>query len=167
MQKLNIRPIVENEISLLETFLYESIFIPEGIDPPPFEIIKTPEIFVYIEDFGKQKDDFCLVAEINGKIVGAVWIRILAGEVKGFGNIDSETPEFAISVLKEYRNQGIGAELMRQMIGYLKSKDYKQTSLAVQKTNYAVRMYQKVGFEIVKDIEPEYIMVLKLCALCG
>jgi ribosomal protein S18 acetylase RimI-like enzyme len=48
------------------------------------------------------------------------------------------------------------------MIDYLKSKDYKQTSLAVQKANYAVRMYQKVGFEIVKDIESEYIMVLKL-----
>lgn len=162
--KINIRPLLESEIPLLETFLYQAIFIPEGVEPPPFEIIQHQQVAVYINDFGKAKDDFCLVAETEGKVAGAVWVRILSGEIKGFGNIDDKTPEFAISVLKKYRKQGIGTRLMLQMIDYLKINGYKQTSLAVQKNNYAVQMYQKIGFEIVKDIEPEYLMVLKLNA---
>ena len=162
MNDINIRPLFESEISLLETFLYECIFIPDGVEPLPFEIIKKDEIWVYIKDFGKQKDDFCLVAEIADNVVGAVWVRILAGAIKGFGNIDNKTPEFAISVLKKFRNQGIGTKMMLKMIDYMKNKGYKQLSLAVQKANYATKMYQKLGFEIVKDIEPEYLMILKL-----
>ena len=35
-------------------------------------------------------------------------------------------------------------------------------SLAVQKVNYAVKMYKRVGFEIVDENEEEYIMVCEL-----
>ena len=44
----------------------------------------------------------------------------------------------------------------------MKEKGYKQASLAVQKANYAVRMYEKVGFIIVNENEEEFIMVCKL-----
>ena len=43
-----------------------------------------------------------------------------------------------------------------------KSCKYKKTSLAVQKQNYAVRMYKNVGFEIVDENAEEYIMVCQL-----
>jgi len=33
----------------------------------------------------------------------------------------------------------------------LKDKGYKQVSLSVQKANYAVKMYQKIGFVIVDE----------------
>jgi ribosomal protein S18 acetylase RimI-like enzyme len=154
--------LTNDELPILKDLQYEAIFIPEGIEPPPFKIIEQPEIAVYINDFGKKKDDYCLVAEIDRKIVGGVWVRILSGEIKGFGNIDNETPEFAISLFKEYRNQGIGTKLMLAMIDYLKNKGYKQCSLSVQKVNYAVKMYKNVGFEIVKENEEDYLMVLKL-----
>ena len=127
------------------------------MDKPPKSIIEQPELQVYIEDFGK-KDDWCLVAEINGKIVGAVWVRIM----NDYGHIDNETPSFAISLYEEYRNMGIGTALMRDMLEFLKDKGYKRTSLSVQKVNYAVRMYQKVGFEVIDENEEEYIMVCRL-----
>ena len=99
---------------------------------------------------------------MNGKIIGAVWVRILSGEIKGFGNIDDKTPEFAISLFEEYRGKGIGTNLMQKMIEYLKSNEYKQTSLSVQKENYAVNMYRKLGFEIVEENDEDYIMLLNL-----
>ncbi|GHT75982.1 hypothetical protein AGMMS50262_12950 [Bacteroidia bacterium] len=40
-------------------------------------------------------------------------------------------------------------------------RGYKQISLSVDKANYAVKMYQKFGFEIVKENEKDYIMLLK------
>ena len=152
-----IREIRKNEYSILFDFLYEAIFIPEGMDKPPKSIIEQPELQVYIEDFGK-KDDWCLVAEVKRKIVGAVWVRIM----DDYGHIDDETPSFAISLYEEYRNMGIGTALMRNMLELLKNKGYKQTSLSVQKANYAVRMYQKVGFEVIDENEEEYIMVCRL-----
>ena len=152
-----IREIRKNEYPILSEFLYEAIFIPEGMDKPPKSIIKQPELQVYIEDFGKE-DDWCFVAEIKEKIVGAAWVRIM----NDYGHIDDETPSFAISLYEEYRNLGIGTALMGVMLQFLREKGYKQTSLFVQKANYAVRMYQKVGFEVIDENEEEYIMVCRL-----
>ena len=120
---------------------------------------------ISIKDFGQKKGNFCIFAEFDGKTVGAAWLRILDGEIKGYGNIDSETPELAIAVFKKYRNLGIGRGLMHNIIDlalYHGTRGYKQISLSVDKTNYAVKMYKKFGFEIVKENEDDYIMVLKV-----
>ena len=127
--KYNIREIKTNEYELLKDFLYEAIFIPEGIEPPSRTIINQPELQIYFMDFGKQDDD---------------------------------TPSFAISLYKEYRGMGIGTEMMRQMLALLKKKGYRKASLAVQQANYAVKIYQRVGFEIVDQNEEEYIMICNL-----
>lgn len=130
----SIRELRQDEAKVLNTFLYEAIFIPEGALTPSKEIIRQPELQVYVKDFGKNKGDMCLVAEVNNEIVGAVWVRIM----NDYGHIDEETPSFAISVLKEYRNYGIATNLMEQMLKNLKIQGYKQASLSVQKMNYAV-----------------------------
>ena len=48
------------------------------------------------------------------------------------------------------------------MLNLLKEKGYRQASLAVQKANYAVRMYEKVGFKTVDENDEEYIMLCEL-----
>ncbi|SCY54702.1 GNAT family N-acetyltransferase [Alkaliphilus peptidifermentans] len=156
-----IREMRLDEVDILKDMLYEAIFQPDETNLLHREVIEQPELRIFIEDWG-QADDLCFFAEVDGKIVGAVWTRILAGEVKGFGNIDDETPEFAIALHKKYRNKGIGTTLMKCMIRYLKERGYKRASLAVQKENYAVRMYLKVGFEIVKESDEEYLMVYNM-----
>lgn len=153
-----IREMAEKEYGLLENFLYNAIFIPEGMSAPPRSIINQPELQVYIADFGKQKDDVCLVAEVDKKIVGAVWTRIM----NDYGHIDRDTPSLAISLQKDYRGLGIGTALMRKMLGILQDKGYKQTSLSVQKANYAVKMYKKIGYEVIDENEEEYIMLYRL-----
>lgn len=146
------------EYPLLEDFLYEAIFIPHGVKPPPKSIIKNDELQVYIKDFGEKPDDRCFAAEADGKIVGAVWVRIM----EDYGHVDDDTPSFAISLYKEYRGRGIGTALMEKMLGVLRGSGYEKASLAVQKENYAVKMYKKVGFEIVGENSEEYIMVCNL-----
>ena len=78
-----------------------------------------------------------------------------------YGHVDEETPSFAISLYKEYRGQGIGPKRMKEML-YLLKKGYKRASLAVQKANYAVKMYENVGFKAVDENGEEYIMVCEL-----
>ena len=157
-KKYIIRNMRKSEISLLKDFLYEAIFIPEGVEPPERDIVERPELRVYTDDFGSRKGDNCLVADFGGKVVGAVWTRIM----DDYGHVDDETPSFAISLYKEYRGQGVGSQLMVKMLELLKRQGYEKASLAVQKANYAVKMYKNVGFKTVDENDEEYIMVCEL-----
>ena len=153
-----IRQIDESEYPLLNDFLYEAIFIPDGVTPPPKSIINSPELQVYVKGFGEQPHDTALVAEAEGKDVGAVWVRVM----NDYGHIDDDTPSFAISLYKEYRGFGIGTALMSAMLDVLKENGYKRASLAVQKENYALKLYLKAGFEIIGENKEEYIMLIRL-----
>ena len=153
-----IRKLRNNETELLKEFLYQAILIPEGVKLPDRSIINLPELSLYYEDFGSGPADNCLVAEVDDKVIGAVWTRIM----NDYGHVDYETPSFAISLYKEYRSKGIGTSMMREMMKLLREQGYKKASLAVQKSNYAVRMYEAVGFRIVDENEQEYIMIYEL-----
>ena len=155
---IEIRCIRENELGLLKDFLYEAIFIPEGVEPPPRDIVEKPELRVYTDGFGTKPGDNFLVAASEGKIVGAVWTRIM----HDYGHVDDETPSFAISLYRDYRGKGIGTRLMKEMLDLLRDQGCKKASLAVQKANYAVKMYQKTGFSIVHENDEEFIMVCEL-----
>lgn len=154
----SIRKMRADEYPLLEDFLYQAIYQPDKTNLAPKSIIKKPELQVYIKNFGTQKHDHCFCADVSGKIVGAVWVR----NINGYGSIDEDTVEFAISVFDDYQNMGIGTALMNKMLEHLKKLNYTKASLAVQKENYAVRMYQDVGFKIVDENEQEYIMIYRL-----
>ena len=154
----DIREIRPEEIPVLDDFLYEAIFIRDGFPAPPRSVIENEDLQVYVRDFGKKADDRCLVAEVDGKIVGAIWTRIM----DDYGHIDNQTPSLAISLYKEYRNRGIGTRLMHSMLEKLKGDGYKGVSLSVQKANYALQMYRKVGFIPVSDHGDELLMVCRL-----
>lgn len=149
-----IREINEEEIKLLDRFLYLAIYVHKEEVPPPFGIIYKPELQVYVKNLGKEDDDHILIAEADDKIVGAVWVRIM----DDYGHIDDETPSLIISVEKEYRGKGIGRSLLSSMLSLLSKCGYKAVSLSCQKENYAVSLYKSLGFEIIKDIDEEYIM---------
>jgi ribosomal protein S18 acetylase RimI-like enzyme len=120
--------------------------LPPGESPPPRQVIFEHEIYIYIKDFGNETD--CgVIAEQGGKAVGAAWTRIILG----YGNIDNNTPELAISVLPEYRGQGIGNMLMNSLFELLYKYGYKRTSLSVQKNNPAVQFYKRLGYKIVSE----------------
>ena len=155
---MKIRKLSDKETELLKDFLYEAIFIPEGVEPPPREIIEQPELKLYYEDFGTGRADNCIVADDDGRAIGAVWTRIM----DDYGHVNDDTPSFAISLYREYRGLGIGTRLMREMLKLLKEQGFEKASLAVQKENYAVRMYEKVGFRTVDENSEEFIMVCEL-----
>jgi ribosomal protein S18 acetylase RimI-like enzyme len=153
-----IREIKQTEHSRLPDFLYEAIFIPVGTERPGRDILNIPEISRYISDFGRSTD-LCLVAEINGELTGAIWVRIFPHNAKGFGYVDEETPELSMSVLPGYRGKGIGTCMLSTMLERLKCLAYKQVSLSVDLDNYAFRMYKKFGFETVEIREGSATMV--------
>ena len=113
---------------------------------------------MYIKDFGQQPDDWALAAEVDGQLVGAVWVRIM----KDYSYYDDQTPSLSISFLPEFRSQGLGQQLMMAMLDLLKAKGYPSVSLSVSKDNPALRFYQRLGFVTVEEREDDYLMLCRL-----
>lgn len=155
-----IREMRDNEYPLLDDFLYEAIFIPEGVEKPPRSIIEQPDLQVYVADWGKP-DDYAVVAEVDGKVIGAAWARIM----DDYGHVDDETPSIAISLYEEYRGRGTGTKLLDALLELLRTRGYERASLSVQKENYAHKMYRNAGFMVVDENDEEFIMVCNLITL--
>lgn len=88
----HIREIRRDEIPLMTEFLYEAIFQQEGAPIVPRTVIQEPMIWAYVDGFGSRAGDFCLVAIVDGLIIGAVWSRPGCS----YGKIDENIPELAI-----------------------------------------------------------------------
>ena len=157
-----IRHIAPEEWPLLEEFLYQAIYVPEGFEGEvPRSVVRDdPKCRAAYEGFGSRSDDRAIVAEADGEVVGACWART----TDEYGHIDDETPSFSISLYKPYRGHGIGGAMMRKMLEELREAGYERASLSVQKQNPALRLYERLGFRIVGDgaDESEWLMVCQL-----
>ncbi len=88
-------------------------------------------------------DHLLLVAELDGKIIGA--LRLFPGTC---GAKDRHTAELGMHVLAEYRDRGIGARLLEQALTWAHTQHYKKLTLSVFSTNVrAIHLYAKFGFE--------------------
>lgn len=162
MPDVTIRAIQPEDYPLLEEFLYLAVYQSAPEQPIPRSVVREPRVYNYIEGFGSRLHDRGLVAEADGVVVGAAWARVLGGEPAGYGYVDDATPELAISLRPEYRNRGIGTRMMRSLIGLLTECGYAQTSLSVDKANYATRMYENLGFVVVAENDEDKLMIRAL-----
>lgn len=157
-----IRHMERDEWPLLEGFLYEAIYVPEGFEGgiPRSIIYDDPRCRAAFEGFGELPDDRALVTVVDGSVVGACWVRT----TDEYGHIDDATPSFSISLYQQYRGQGMGAAMMRQMLDELRVAGYARASLSVQKDNPALHLYERLGFQIIGDgaDDTEWLMTIEL-----
>lgn len=153
-----IRKLHNDETNYLDEFLYQAIFVPGGQPLPSRAVLSLPELSLYTKAFGSQNGDLALVAVVKEQLVGAIWVRFM----KDYGYLDDFTPSLAMSVLPEYRGRGIGKALLIALLNRLKSEGVRQVSLSVQKENFAVNLYQDVGFTVHLERADDLLMVCKL-----
>ena len=155
-----IRPIGEADQAFLWEMLYQALFVPEGAEPLPREIVKQPEIARYVAEWGRSGDrGFIAIEEGEGKAIGAVWERRFSASEKGYGFVAEGIPELSIAILPGYRNRGIGTALLERLIGE-KRGDRAGVSLSVSAENPAIRLYRRLGFREVEVDGSSVIMVL-------
>ncbi|HNX65284.1 MAG TPA: GNAT family N-acetyltransferase [Bacteroidales bacterium] len=155
------RKISKEDYPVLREYLYEAIYLPEGVEPYDRSIIDLPEIARYINNWN-DSSDFGLIACNEDETVGVIWGRLFMEDNKGYGFIDINTPEISMAINKKYRNQGFGTALMKEFINLAREKRFKSLSLSVDKRNRAYNLYVRTGFIIVDDRGPDYIMKKKL-----
>ncbi len=87
----------------------------------------------------KSKKHYWIVAEEKGKIIGfgQVWIK----------NKDTGITE-SVYVDRKYRKRGVGKDLMKEMIKWLKNKKLKYIeSGAYLRNKPSVKLHEKLGFK--------------------
>jgi ribosomal protein S18 acetylase RimI-like enzyme len=82
-----------------------------------------------------------LIAEVNGKVVGSSEFgRKTSGHDRHVGRL-------GIVIRHDYRDLGIGTEMMKMMVKQARAADLKLLTLSVYATNErAKHVYQKLGF---------------------
>jgi [ribosomal protein S18]-alanine N-acetyltransferase len=163
-KKINIRPIKQTDVPFLWEILYLCIYIPEGITPPAKdEILNHPDIAKYVKDWGTQGDQGLIAVDTQtGLSIGSAWLRLFDSHNKGYGYVNDITPELSIAIVPEYRNQGIGTQLLMRLLEAAKISGYSSISLSVDPHNPAVRLYQKLGFKKIGISGTSWTMKLDL-----
>ena len=142
-----IRNLEKSEFDFLTDMLYESIYIPEN-KPDKEDLINSSHLKKYHEDWGRNGDVALIALNTDNQAVGAVWYRLFNEVNKGYGYVDSNTPELGIAVAEEVRGMGVGTLLMKEIIQKAICEGYKSISLSVDPENRnAVHIYRKLGFE--------------------
>jgi GNAT superfamily N-acetyltransferase len=105
---------------------------------------KQPCLARYASGWGRVGDFGC-VASRDTVSIGAAWLRSWLEEDKGFGHINDEIPELAMAVLPDYRSQGVGTQLLMQVLEVARDC-FPAVSLNVRANNPVVRLHERAGF---------------------
>lgn len=107
-------------------------------------IQRQPYLARYALDWGREGDSG-YVAFGDLSPIGAAWLRLWLGEDKGFGYVNDKIPELAIAVLPDFRGQGVGTKLLKQILSTAKT-NYPAISLSVRANNPVLGLYERTGF---------------------
>lgn len=107
-----IREIRKNESLLLNDFLYEAIYVPEGKPIPPKSVINLPELQVYrvMNDYGHIEDGvpsfaISLFKEYRGYGIGTAMMKKMICELKQRGyekaSLSVQKANYAVKMYKD------------------------------------------------------------------
>jgi len=146
MEKIIIRKARENELETIQDLNYQLFQHDEEFDSSlnmnwPFE--KIGHNYFRIRITGKE--GICLVAEVDGQIVG-----YLAGAMikpYSYRKIKKQAELENTLVKEDFRGQGIGEDLFREFINWSKKQGAERIKVTASAENQkAIKFYKRVGF---------------------
>ena len=113
-----------------------------GSEGMPFSVEAEAE---FISSMENSIDNIMLLAKCDDKIIGCASLSRLPRRMKHRG-------DFAISVAKDYWNNGIGSQLLNNIIAFAKENKFEVIDLQVRSDNKsAIYLYEKYGFKKIGE----------------
>jgi ribosomal protein S18 acetylase RimI-like enzyme len=139
-----------------EPFLWEMLYYAAHVDEEPGSSIETtkhsPFLTKYVAYWGQPGDlGFVVEDSETQQRLGAAWLRVFIGAEKNCDDIADGTPELAIAIIPSCTGQGIGAQLLEQVLSTAASV-YPAVYLSVRATNPAKRLYERFGFVVIGEL---------------
>ena len=120
-------------------------------------------VYRYVYAWGRP-GDAGVIALDEGFPVGAAWYRLFRADAPGYGFVDEQTPELAIAVVPSRRGRGFGEELLAALMQRAREEGHPALSLAVHLANPAIRLYERFGFEPVRETGETVVMRARLAS---
>lgn len=124
------------------------------------EVAAEPALAHYTQ-LDRARGDFGLVAEVDGAVVGVVWLLFLDSTDPGYGYVADGVPELSVCVWPGYRGVGLGGLLLDAALSTAREHGHRRISLSVEDGNPARRLYRARGFDELDAQAPETMV----CAL--
>jgi ribosomal protein S18 acetylase RimI-like enzyme len=87
-----------------------------------------------------------LVAELEHQVVGQIFLQVDSALAGGDGR---SAYLYALRVRPEFRNRGIGTELVREAEAILRERGFSRVLISVAQDNDAARrLYERLGYEV-------------------
>jgi ribosomal protein S18 acetylase RimI-like enzyme len=87
-----------------------------------------------------------LVAELQGQVIGQIFLQVDSALSGASGRA---AYLYALRVRPQYRNRGIGTDLVREAEAILRERGFSRALISVAKGNDAARrLYERLGFEV-------------------
>lgn len=157
---LRFRPLADQDQDKLWHWLHVALWDPPPAGLRPIEVLQSPGVRIYAEDWGKPSD-VGLVAQVDGTDAGACWVRLLPVGI-GLASVDAATPQLGIALEPEYQHRGYGRPLMVETLKAATRAGYRQVSLTVHPENPAQYMYESCGFRKAGRRNDYHLMVASL-----
>lgn len=144
-----IRKAVEKDYSAINSLYYETYSLYYKNIPDTYK--KTAKNILpkgtYLNMIDHQ-DSLVVVAEINNKVIGMLYALIEKSEEDDWTNAYKRVSIEEISVLPEFKSQGIGTLLMKEAENWAKGKKIKDLIALVYDFNKkAITFYDKNGYK--------------------
>ena len=158
-----IRELGADDVAFLKEMLYAAMFWRPDDPAWPLEwVLAQPVLAMYHEEWGRGGDYGLVAVDDDGSRVGAAWCRLFTDEVHGDGYVDEATPELAVAVVANRRDQGLGLSLLESLAGEMRSRGVARLSLSVDADNPANALYLGLGYVDYQPGDGKERMVLEL-----
>jgi ribosomal protein S18 acetylase RimI-like enzyme len=157
MDGLRLRALTSADQNALWDIFHIALWDPPPAPLRPRELLQHPEVRIYAEDWGNREGDIGVVAEVDGKVAGACWMRLVKGG-QGLSYMDDETPQLGIGLFPQYQHKGYGEPLMRAALKAAAAR-FRQVALSVHPENPAQNLYRRCGFVQV-DVRRTYLIMV-------
>jgi ribosomal protein S18 acetylase RimI-like enzyme len=142
LEDIDIRPAVQDDLEILWDFLAIAAYEPHAAAAKA-----VPVVAAHLVGW-QRSQDFGFIAEQGGIVIGAAWGRQFSVDENPAFYIDERTPEISIAVKEHARGQGVGQILLHALIAEAAHRGVR-LCLNVRHANPALRLYERVGFQIV------------------
>lgn len=134
---------------------------PGGPSGSTADVWQQPQLAHYVAGWPRA-GDLGVIACCGQQPAGAAWLRLLPESDSGYGFVDAATPELCMGVVPGWRGRGVGGRLLDALIAAAREQGLASLSLSVEPDNHARRLYERVGFGQVGEVDGSLTMLLQL-----